>query len=502
MGRSVSWLLGARVVSMATSILTASILARLLSPADFGTQAIIGIALLLAAALSDGTFAVPLMQRAEIDPAMVSSALWLSVAGGLVCMGALIAATPWIGRVAHTPRVGAPMLFTALVLPLRGLSSVGVAMLERNRDYRAISMASMAGNVVYMIIAIAMAVAGYGLWALVIPTLVQVVLESALNTLRARLPLRTPPTRRGASSLFHAGAATTLTQILNWAGLNAPSLITSNLLGASMLGFYARAANLQNNALQLSGGPVGRVLIPTFASLQGSPDKLRDTFKRFLGAVLPLNALVTTVAVVHSEAIVRLLLGRKWFAAIPIVQLLFLGFLPRSAYKVSEALALGAGRFKGAAFRQAIYFVAVCVGALAGGRFGLPALALGVALGLWVFYVFSLSLAEGLTKVGWGWIGRAHLNALILALMVGLPDSAVVYGVKQLHHPSHPASFKALILILGAHSAGGLLGLAVFVLIVARSGDRLGPEIGQLRERVLYAYDRATRWVTPLRARR
>ena len=75
-----SWLLAARVMSIATSLLTASVLARLLSPSDFGVQAIIAIVVLLAGALLEGTFAVPLLQRAEIDADLVSSALWLSIA--------------------------------------------------------------------------------------------------------------------------------------------------------------------------------------------------------------------------------------------------------------------------------------------------------------------------------------------------------------------------------------------------------------------------------------
>ena len=480
--------------------MTASVLARLLSPADFGVQAIIGIVVLLAAALSDGTFAVPLLQRAEIDTAMVSSALWLSVAVGAACMGALIVGAPWIVAAAHAPRLGPALLLTALVLPLRGLSSVSVALLERGRAYGAISMVSMAGNLVYAALAVAMGLRGFGLWALVVPTLVQVVLEAGLNGARARLPLWSAPTRRGTRTLFHAGAATTATQILNWAGQNGPSLITSSLLGPYVLGFYARAASLQNTALQLSGGPVGRVLVPTFASLQGSPDRLRDTFKRFMGAVLPLNALVTMVAVVHGEALVRLLLGRKWFGAIPIVQLLFLGFLPRSAYKVSEALALGSGRYGAAAVRQAIYLMSVLAGALVGGVFGVLPLTLGVSLGLWVFYGFSLAQAEALSGVGWLWIGRAHLQALVLALVVGLPDALVVFLVRHLRHPANPASFKALLLILISHTAGGLAGMAVLILVVGLFADRFGPQVGGVRARALSLASSAASRLRPLRA--
>jgi PST family polysaccharide transporter len=377
---------------------------------------------------------------------------------------------------------------------------VGVALLERKRDYRAISMASMAGNLVYTGLAIAMALQGYGLWSLVVPTLVQVVLEAGLNTARARLPLSTPPSRFGASTLFHAGAATTATQILNWAGLNGPSLITSNLLGPYVLGFYARATNLQNTALQLSGGPVGRVLVPTFASLQHAPDRLRDTFKRFMGAVLPLNALVSMVAVVHGEAIVRLLLGRKWFAAIPIVQLLFLGFMPRSAYKVTEALALALGQYGAAAVRQAIYLLAVLAGALIGGAFGVLPLTLGVSLGMWVFYGFSLAQAEELSGVGWRWIGRAHLKALVLALTIGLPDAAVVFVVRHLRHPANPASFKALILILASHAAGALVGMAVLAFVVWRFGDWFGPQVQGAWARAAALVRAASARLSPLRA--
>ncbi len=498
--RSVSWLLAARVVSIVTSIATASVLARLLSPADFGVQAILGIVVLLAAALLEGTFAVPLLQRAEIDPALVSSALWLSVAAGLACMGALILGAPWIGQAAHAPRLRLPLLLTALILPLRALSSVGVALLERQRDYRAISLASMIGNLVYTALAIAMALQGYGLWALVIPTLVQVVLEGVLNTVRARVPLSTAPSRRGVRALFHAGGATTITQLLNWAGLNSPSLITSHLFGAYALGFYARAANLQSSALQLSGGPIGRVLVPTFASLQGAPDKLRDTFKRFLGAMLPLNALVTTVAVVHAEAIVRLLLGRKWFGAIPILQALFLGFLPRSAYRVSEALAMGSGRYGAAAVRQGIYLLAVLAGALIGGHFGILPLTLGVTAGVWVFYALSLTQAEALSGVGWSWIGRAHLQALALALVVGLPDAVVVFWVRQLRHPANPASFKALLMILISHTAGGMVGLGVLIIVIGLFGDRLGQQVAGVRSRGLALVTRVMRRFRPSRA--
>ena len=497
MGKSVSWLLVARVVSILTSLLTASILGRLLSPADFGVQAIISIALLLAASLAEGTFSVPLMQRAEINRSMVASAIWLSVVVGALCMAALMLATPLIARLTHAPRLFAPMLLTALILPLRGLSSVGVALLERNRNYRAISMASMGGNILYAVVAIVMAVRGFGLWSLVIANLVQVALESGLNALRADLPLTTPPSRQGSAALFQAGASSTMNQLLNWAGVNAPGLITSSLLGPSILGFYSRATNLQNTALQLSGGPVARVLIPTFASLQGAPDELRANFRRFMGAILPLNALVTAVAVVHAEAIVRLLLGRKWFAAVPIVQLLFLGFLPRSAYKVSEALAMGSGRYGASAVRQGIYFVAVCTGALIGGQFGVLPLTLGVAIGIWVFYAFSLAQAQALVKTGWGWLARAHGQAVALGLVFSLPDAAATYFLKHLRHPANPGSFKALILILGANAGGAVMGVAALTLALALLPESFGPEVAAARLRGLALASRALQRIRP-----
>jgi PST family polysaccharide transporter len=181
------------------------------------------------------------------------------------------------------------------------------------------------------------------------------------------------------------------------------------------LGLYTRSYNLLAVATQILGDPAFRALFPAFSRMQQDPARLQSGFRRGLGIAIPLYAFVSGVALLHGEALVRIILGSRWLDAVMPLQLLFFAFAARAGYKFTESLLLAMGQFGQTAIRQFIYFALIGIAAFFGSRFGVSGVAAGVALALWIFYVISLKWVHDTIDVGWRWLVLLHVRAVVLA---------------------------------------------------------------------------------------
>ena len=161
----IAWNACSRVVNIGLQFVITIILARLLSPSDFGLIAMMVVFMGFAAVLSDPGFAAALIQKGEIEDRHVSSVFWLNIMIGAMLMGTLIALGNFITGFYHEPRLAAIVPLVSSVFFINAFKSVHVALLTRALAFRRLAVMDTLTTLVAGAVVIVLALRGHGGWS-------------------------------------------------------------------------------------------------------------------------------------------------------------------------------------------------------------------------------------------------------------------------------------------------------------------------------------------------
>lgn len=464
-------------------------LARLLTPAQFGQVAAAMIFVALADTVVRQGLGPALVQRFALNRRHLATGFALSLGAGLALAGVLFAFAPRLAALAGAPDGAALLQTLALVTALTGFGVVSEHRLRRALRFRALAGASLlAKGLGYGCVAIALALAGQGAWALA----GGIVAHQALFTL-AVLALAPPrrgfgTRRREAGELMQTGAGFSALGLLGVVSGRTVNLIIARSLGADALGLFTRAQGLALAPARLSPALSG-VLLPAMARRQRRPARLRAATLDAV-AMLSLAALPACAALALSAPqVVAVVLGPQWAGAAPVLSILALA----GVLQLFNAIHVPVIRALGAVWRETrlrlLYLVLLAGAAWWAARFGLAAVAGAVALAWAVRHVLLVRLALALLDVRAATLWRRHLPGLWAGLWAGLG----VLAAQAAHAGAWPAP-AALALQMGA-AAGAGAAAVYFAPARVRPGhavrgfarlpfERMGPP-GRLAQSVL-----------------
>lgn len=298
------------------------LIARILTPGDYGLMGMIMVFLALSQVLIDSGFSTALIQkkdRTEVDYATV---FYFNVVLGILFCLALFGAAPFISRFYQQPQLipiiriwGINVIFISLAVVQRAKLTIQV-------DFKTQAKASFLSVVVSGIAGIVLAYKGYGVWALVVQTLI----NNALNTLLLGWYARWIPvcTFSGESflRLFGFGSKLLGAGLLDTLYKNIYPLLIGKLFNSAELGYYTRADQFSQLPSSNVTGIIQRVTFPVLCELQEDEEKLKQVYRKFIQMaawfIFPLMLGLAAVSV----PTIRLILTEKWLPAAPMLQLL------------------------------------------------------------------------------------------------------------------------------------------------------------------------------------
>ncbi len=415
------WTAGGRAVYAVLRLVVLFLLARLVSPADFGVVGAATVVLGFSAIFSELGMGPAIVQRPTLELRHEQAAFTASVGFGLVLGAMLWVLAPQVAGFFRIPAVEPVLRTFAWTFPLAGLSLVAYAVTQRALRFRWLAIVDVVSfGVGYGVVGVTLALLGFGVWALVAAEMSKVGVYTAILLVAhpPRVSLR--PDRQAFAELMYYGGGFTVSKVANYLALQLDNVIVGRWLGAVALGFYGRAYELMAAAPALLGEPVDKVLFPAMATRQGDMRSLAAAFRRGVATMalitLPLSALLVVLA---PEA-VPALLGPKWTPVIVPFQILTLGIFLRTSYRISDVVARATGAVYRRAWRQAIYLACVVAGAWFGRHWGIAGVALGVLGALAVNYLLMAHLGLRLAGLSWRRFGQAHLHALLTAAVVAV----------------------------------------------------------------------------------
>lgn len=300
---------------LAIQIVSTVVLARLLTPGDFGLVTMVTTFSLLLMSFGQNGFLEAVIQREQMNRDLASNLFWIAAGIGLLMTVAFAAAGSLLARFFRNPLVDHVAVATSVSILLSALSVIHLGLLKRALRFTAVSVNDVVGRTVYTVAMIVLAWAGWGYWALV----AGIIAYGFCTTIGAwwlcpwvpGVPRRAPGTAAMARFALHIYGRFSL----NYFTRNFDNLLLGWRFNADALGLYKKAYDLFALSESQLTGPLHNVALATLSRLTGDPAR----FKRYMRKALAILAFagmgIGAALTLTGRDIIRLALGPKWDGA-------------------------------------------------------------------------------------------------------------------------------------------------------------------------------------------
>lgn len=413
---------GNRLISTAIFLF----LARLLGPAAFGVVALAVIFIELGNRLVNQGFGAAIVQRQDLDRAHLDTAFWVSLAGGGVLAAVAIASAPLLANLFDTPQLTLVLQVLSLRYVIDGLSNVQQSILQRDLRFRSFAVRRLVATAAGGGCGLALALAGGGVWSLVVQNLVQgvvgVVTLWTISTWRPRLAV----SGRHFREMLGFGGNVVGIEMLRFLGRRGERLLIGAVLSPVALGYYTVAMRFPEILAESFTRSIGRVAFPVFSRLQDDGDRQVRALHAAARLATAVSAPAFVILAVMAPEAVPVLIGAKWESAVVLVQLLALQGLVRSQLAFTGSIVMAAGRPSLMLGRTVIETVVKFAALAVAITHGITAVAVAVVATTYAtapLTLWTLRRASG-ADIG------AYLRQLVTPVTLALSMGVVVVGVK------------------------------------------------------------------------
>lgn len=314
------WMVLFKAIDRPLGLISTFILARLLLPADFGIVAMAMSVIAVIELATSFSFDAALVQKPKLRRDHYDSAWTMNVLVAVSCAAATIALAPAAASYYAEPRLTAVMGTLAIGWLAWGFENVGVVDFRRELNFRREFWFLASKRLISFAVTVAAALVFRSYWALVVGMVsgrvVGVLLSYAMH------PFRPRPSLAASRELFSFSGWMLATNLVAAAVSRLPHFVLGRTYGAQALGAYTVGAEFAQIANSELAAPINRALFPGFSRLAERPEEFR---RACVGAttvmlllVLPASLGIAAVA----DPVVRVLLGDRWGAAVPVIQVL------------------------------------------------------------------------------------------------------------------------------------------------------------------------------------
>ncbi len=394
------------------------VLARLLTPADFGLVAMVATVTSLGQAFADLGLSEATIQRKEINDDQVSVLFWINVAIGLGLTLLTVALAPVLAKFYRDPRLINITLLLSLTFLIGGLRVQPDALLKRQMRFSSLAVRDVASYGLAVPVAITMAWRGASYWALVALPLTLNLTQMALSWLMVNWRPGLPRRDAHVGSMIAFGGNVAASYFLINVSRSADNVLIGWYWGAGPLGLYSRAYNLLMLPVRLLSASAVSVAIPAFSRTQDDPEHFARYYLRAVNLIMWISAPVFGFLFVAAKPVIVMILGNQWREAAPVFQILAISALGQLLLESTIWLFVSRGQSK-QLLKLLLIISPIIVGSFAIGLpFGIKGVALSGSLVLLSILPWMLKFTFRGTTLTLQRLGRALLYPVSLGLVV------------------------------------------------------------------------------------
>lgn len=299
-----------------------AVLARLLTPADYGLIGMVTVVVNFAQMFKDAGLSMATVQKDRISHEQISTLFWLNVAISAFLGLCVLVCSPLVAWFYGKPELTAVTATLSFSFIISGLTIQHQALQRRHMQFGTLATVQILSQIATLVVTIVLACLGWRYWALVGGTLAHALAGTLLTFyfcpwIPGRMQRGT-----GVRSMLAFGGHLTGFNSVNYFSRNADHILIGRFISADALGLYTRAYQLFMMPISQIRGPMSQVAMPVLSSLHNQPDRYAKYYQRLLDIMASLTMPLTMYCAIEAEFLIRVLLGPQWLGAVSVFRIL------------------------------------------------------------------------------------------------------------------------------------------------------------------------------------
>ena len=338
------WSFAERILAQATTAIVTIILARILEPEYYGIISLVLVFIAFCNVFVTSGMGTALVQKKEICETDYNTAFFISITIAVLLYCVVFVASPYIAAFYHMAQLEAVLKVMGLRLPIASLNTVQQARVQRHMAFKRFFISTLFGTVISGIIGIAMALSGFGVWALVAQYLSNTVISTIVLFFVEKWFPKIQFSLDSGRKIFNFGWKVLATELTFTLETDVRSLIIGKVFGSADLAFFEEGRKFPGLIVQNINASINKVMLPAYSKKQDCITELKELLRRSIRAGLFFMAPLLIGFAAIADTFFPLVLTEKWNGSIPFVRIFCLAYLTRPLESFCHQALLGVGR--------------------------------------------------------------------------------------------------------------------------------------------------------------
>lgn len=344
--KATSWSLLQRVGTMCISFVTNMLLARLLTPSDFGCLGLILTFVSIADLLVDAGLGQSLIQKQNIDKNDISTVFTTNILLSIAFFSIIFLIAPLVESYTEIINLAIYLRVEAVSIILRSLYVVHNALLNKQLNFKALATVNIGGSLVSSAIAIVMALYGLGIWSLIGKNLIMHFTFFILYRFFVKFEFSLYINKKSFKELFSFGWFVSLSSFIDLAYSNIATFIIGKRYTVEQLGYYTQAHNLKQIPVYSLSMVISQVLFPMFSKEQNNRERIKLSAQKIITLATAIIFPLMLCLIVVAEPLIVLLYSDKWLHSVPYFRILCVAGLVNILIHINRSILMALGLSK------------------------------------------------------------------------------------------------------------------------------------------------------------
>lgn len=452
---SMVWTAFSKYSNMIIGFISGIILARLLTPYDYGCIGMLSIFMALAETFIDGGFGSALIQKKNPTQEDYSTIFFWNMGMSVFLYAVLFVSAPAIARFYKIPMLSSVLRVQGVILFIYALNLIQRNQLKKKLNFKLLGIISVCTSAISLLVTIWMAYKGFGVWSLVAQNIISALIPCVVFWFYVKWRPKLVFSWKSFKELFSFGVYMFFTHLVNKFCSKIQGLLIGRLYSASTLGYFSKAVGTENIASHTISSIMTSVTYPLYAQVQDDKSVMINMIKRLTSTIAYITFPLMFVLLLTAEPLFVLLYSDRWLDSVPYFRALCVAGMAMclQAVNTQTIAAIGKSRIM---FQWTLIKRGVCVTMVIFClyQFGLQVFVWSVVVADWLCYFVNAGLVS--KYVGYKW-GRQMLDLLPIALVAACSAGISYVLVTSLHLGFYLDGIVKGVVCIGLYMAWSLI---------------------------------------------
>jgi PST family polysaccharide transporter len=420
---SLIWVICGSGAQILIKLLVIVILARLLTPSDFGIVSLVLLVLAIGQIISKFGLGHSIIWKFNVDIENIAIANGISIFFGVCVCLFFYFSSPYIASFFEQPDIENLIKYVGVVPVLLGISQIREAIIQKNMQFRQLTIIDGISNLIgYGLISIILAINNFGAASIIFGIIFQEFMRTIFICCYVKLDMHFSFSLIKAYDLIKYGFGISAVQTTNAVSYQLDNLVVGKFLSIEALGLYSRAYQVVTVSTKVFGNSLLKVLFPVMSEIKNNSYLLKQNYEKLFFSAFLIAVPISIFLYSTSKDVIALMLGEQWLDAVIPFQILSLMIFLRIPTKISDSLIRASGSIKILLSIQLFYAFSIFTFSYFGRIYGISGVAVGVFFATLInFLLMTLYVTYILQTTFFKFLNKIFIILLIFAFTTFLP---------------------------------------------------------------------------------